>query len=204
MLRLSESVSDGLATGLDRGPPPLRRPRGGAGQRPAAVSGKGMERFRAKRKCSIASRRQVGVPVSYTQARMPACAQVAQLVEQRTENPRVGGSIPPLGTGTSRRRRRTDIATGRGEGRTMTPQSMSYVSGASEQPLLGLTIGAQLDRTAARFPDNEALVVHIRTCAGAMARSRRRSTNSPAGLLALGLEPASASASGRPTTANGR
>ena len=24
--------------------------------------------------------------------------QVAQLVEQRTENPRVGGSIPPLGT----------------------------------------------------------------------------------------------------------
>ena len=28
----------------------------------------------------------------------PALAQVAQLVEQRIENPRVGGSIPPLGT----------------------------------------------------------------------------------------------------------
>ena len=41
----------------------------------------------------------------------------------------------------------------------MTPQGMSYVSGASGKPLLGLTIGAQLDRTAARFPDNEALVV---------------------------------------------
>ena len=26
------------------------------------------------------------------------CAQVAQLVEQGTENPCVGGSIPPLGT----------------------------------------------------------------------------------------------------------
>ena len=26
------------------------------------------------------------------------CAQVAQSVEQRTENPCVGGSIPPLGT----------------------------------------------------------------------------------------------------------
>ena len=26
------------------------------------------------------------------------CAQVAQLVEQRIENPRVGGSNPPLGT----------------------------------------------------------------------------------------------------------
>ena len=32
-------------------------------------------------------------------ARVPRrLAQVAQLVEQRTENPRVGGSIPPLGT----------------------------------------------------------------------------------------------------------
>jgi hypothetical protein len=30
--------------------------------------------------------------------RWPERAQVAQLVEQRTENPRVGGSIPPLGT----------------------------------------------------------------------------------------------------------
>ncbi len=28
----------------------------------------------------------------------PGDAQVAQLVEQRTENPRVCGSIPPLGT----------------------------------------------------------------------------------------------------------
>ena len=28
----------------------------------------------------------------------PGPAQVAQSVEQRTENPRVGGSIPPLGT----------------------------------------------------------------------------------------------------------
>ena len=29
-------------------------------------------------------------------------AQIAQLVEQRIENPRVGGSIPPLGTITYR------------------------------------------------------------------------------------------------------
>ena len=28
----------------------------------------------------------------------PACAEVAQSVEQGTENPRVGGSIPSLGT----------------------------------------------------------------------------------------------------------
>src|SRR5256884_4183225 len=30
--------------------------------------------------------------------RPSGCAQVAQLAEQGTENPRVGGSIPPLGT----------------------------------------------------------------------------------------------------------
>ena len=35
-------------------------------------------------------------PITYK--REKSCAQVAQLVEQRTENPRVGGSIPPLGT----------------------------------------------------------------------------------------------------------
>ena len=29
---------------------------------------------------------------------LPSGGQVAQLVEQRTENPRVGGSIPPLAT----------------------------------------------------------------------------------------------------------
>ena len=32
------------------------------------------------------------------QVKSASSAQVAQLVEQRTENPRVGGSIPPLGT----------------------------------------------------------------------------------------------------------
>jgi hypothetical protein len=33
-----------------------------------------------------------------TRFRLPEQAQIAQLVEQRTENPRVGGSNPPLGT----------------------------------------------------------------------------------------------------------
>src|SRR6185295_4705883 len=35
--------------------------------------------------------------------------QVAQLVEQRTENPRVGGSIPPLATTTTRARRHSMV-----------------------------------------------------------------------------------------------
>ena len=41
----------------------------------------------------------------------------------------------------------------------------SYTSGIAEKPLLGMTIGDMLDRTAQQFPDNEALVClhqHIR------------------------------------------
>src|SRR5215217_747714 len=36
---------------------------------------------------------------------------------------------------------------------------MSYTSGSSNTPLLGLTIGDMFDQTVARYPDNEALVV---------------------------------------------
>ena len=39
-----------------------------------------------------------GEPVGAAHGRDPDQGQVAQLVEQRTENPRVGGSIPPLAT----------------------------------------------------------------------------------------------------------
>nr|WP_145745409.1 AMP-binding protein [Saccharopolyspora dendranthemae] len=38
------------------------------------------------------------------------------------------------------------------------PKLISYDSGVSDVPLLGDTIGANLDRTAARFPEREALV----------------------------------------------
>ena len=38
------------------------------------------------------------------------------------------------------------------------PTVPSYSSGTSDEPLLGDTIGDNLDRTAARFPDGEALV----------------------------------------------
>lgn len=34
----------------------------------------------------------------------------------------------------------------------------SYVSGTSDQPLLGMTIGDLFDQTVARFPDNDALI----------------------------------------------
>lgn len=38
-------------------------------------------------------------------------------------------------------------------------RSLSYESGTSSTPLLGLTIGEMLDQTAARFPENDALIV---------------------------------------------
>ena len=71
----------------------------------------------------------------------------------------------------------------------MTPQGMSYVSGASAHPLLGLTIGAQLDRTAARFPDNEALVVAHQDVRWRYGTLTEKVDAFAAGLLALGLEP---------------
>ena len=71
----------------------------------------------------------------------------------------------------------------------MTPQGMSYVSGASGQPLLGLTIGAQLDQTAARCPDNEALVVPQQDVRWRYGTLAEKVDAFAAGLLALGLEP---------------
>ena len=38
-------------------------------------------------------------------------------------------------------------------------KQLSYLSGTSKKPLLGITIGDMLDKTAKRFPNNDALVV---------------------------------------------
>jgi fatty-acyl-CoA synthase len=72
--------------------------------------------------------------------------------------------------------------------------AMSYVSGASAVALLGETIGQQLDRTAARFPDRLALVVRQQGVRLKSVRLNwRQLTNAvdrlAAGLLTLGLEP---------------
>ncbi|HXV65292.1 MAG TPA: AMP-binding protein [Vicinamibacteria bacterium] len=64
----------------------------------------------------------------------------------------------------------------------------SYASGASDQPLLGLTIGDMLDDVAARFPDNEALVVphqNLRLRYREMLDEVNRCARA---LLALGIE----------------
>ena len=71
----------------------------------------------------------------------------------------------------------------------MASAQKSYVSGASERPLLGVTIGEQLDLTAARFPDNEALVVSHQGVRWRYGEFKERVDRLAAGLLALGLEP---------------
>src|SRR2546427_10712261 len=53
--------------------------------------------MKARRIKSLARGLLDGSPAGRSNTR-PLGGQVAQLVEQRTENPRVGGSIPPLAT----------------------------------------------------------------------------------------------------------
>jgi fatty-acyl-CoA synthase len=68
------------------------------------------------------------------------------------------------------------------------PSLPSYTSGISDEPLLGDTIGDNLDRTAARFPDGEALVDRAQglryTWAGFVAEVDALAV----GLLDLGIE----------------
>ena len=65
----------------------------------------------------------------------------------------------------------------------------SYVHGASETPLLGQTIGENLDRAVERLGDREALVSATRTCATRTRSWGRPSTALARALLAAGLEP---------------
>ena len=67
--------------------------------------------------------------------------------------------------------------------------SLSYVHGAHDVPLIGETIGPFLARIAARYPDNEALVVPHQDVRWTYAQFDDRVTALAAGLLALGLEP---------------
>ena len=38
----------------------------------------------------------------------------------------------------------------------------SYTSGTAEVPLLGMTIGEMLDRTAEKYPDNDQIIINNR------------------------------------------
>ena len=67
--------------------------------------------------------------------------------------------------------------------------AQSYVHGASSVPLFGDTIGAHFDKTAARWPDSDALVVRQQNLRWSYRALKERVDAFAAGLLALGLEP---------------
>jgi len=69
-----------------------------------------------------------------------------------------------------------------------TGAAISYVNGVTHVPLLGETIGQNLDRTAARLPDTEALVVRSQGVRWTYRELVQRAEAFAAGLLALGLE----------------
>jgi fatty-acyl-CoA synthase len=65
----------------------------------------------------------------------------------------------------------------------------SYVHGAVTTPLLGETLGRNLDRTAARVPEQLALIVRSQGVRWTYAQLVERAEAFAAGLLALGLRP---------------
>ncbi|MGB3496644.1 MAG: AMP-binding protein, partial [Rhodanobacter lindaniclasticus] len=65
----------------------------------------------------------------------------------------------------------------------------SYVHGASQQPLLGDTVGSLIDRIAAAHPDRPALVVRAQGVRLDYRQFHAEVERIAAGLLALGLEP---------------
>ena len=69
----------------------------------------------------------------------------------------------------------------------MTQALPSYSSGTSSVPLLGDTIGANLERTVARFPDREALVESRPAGAGPTPSSTPTWTRCARGLIAAGV-----------------
>ena len=66
--------------------------------------------------------------------------------------------------------------------------AIAYASGTSAVPLLGQTIGENLEATAARFPDRDALVVPFQGIRLSYAELDRAVDRLARGLLALGIE----------------
>jgi len=68
-------------------------------------------------------------------------------------------------------------------------RALSYIHGASDVPLLGETIGQNLDRTMARFPDRDALISRHQGHRCTYGQFHAAVEEIARGLLALGIEP---------------
>jgi fatty-acyl-CoA synthase len=71
----------------------------------------------------------------------------------------------------------------------MAAEALSYLHGASPVPLLGETIGNNLDRTVARFPDRDAVISVHQGVRMTYAEFHAAVEEVARGLLALGIEP---------------
>jgi fatty-acyl-CoA synthase len=71
----------------------------------------------------------------------------------------------------------------------MAAEALSYLHGASPVPLLGETIGENLDRTVARVPDHDAVVSVHQGIRQTYAEFHAAVEEVARGLLALGIEP---------------
>ena len=66
--------------------------------------------------------------------------------------------------------------------------ALSYVSGVSDEPLLGATVGQALARAAERWPERPALISPSHGVAWSWRELRERARNLASGLLSLGLK----------------
>ncbi len=64
----------------------------------------------------------------------------------------------------------------------------SYVSGTSDKPLLGITIGDLFDQTVEKFPDHEALVARHQALRYTYRELQEKVNQCARGLMALGLQ----------------
>ena len=69
----------------------------------------------------------------------------------------------------------------------MTAFTWSYTSGASDLPLLGLTIGDMFDQIVARYPDNEAVVSRHQNLRYTYRELREEVDRAARALMALGV-----------------
>jgi fatty-acyl-CoA synthase len=67
-------------------------------------------------------------------------------------------------------------------------QKLSYTSGTSQTPLLGITIGDMFDQTVARFPHNDALIVRHQDIRWTYAELKEQVDNCAKALMAIGLK----------------
>ena len=65
---------------------------------------------------------------------------------------------------------------------------LSYTSGTSQEPLLGITIGDRFDQMAERYADNEALVVHHQNIRWTYSQLKRQVDDCARALMAIGLQ----------------